>query len=121
MNVPDQQKLWGVSRELELRAGWVIGTMARFGFPLGIVSGLRSQAEQDRLYAQGRTAPGAIVTWTRNSAHTSGRAVDFGFRVGGSFTYDVPDWWWDAVRWVAARAALRAAAWDQGDLGHFEF
>lgn len=43
-----------------------------------IICGFRSQAEQDSLYAQGRTKPGPKVTWTRNSRHTSGRAVDFG-------------------------------------------
>lgn len=30
----------------------------------------RSQTEQTALYAQGRTAPGKIVTWTRKSRHT---------------------------------------------------
>lgn len=29
----------------------------------------RSQAEQDELYAQGRTKPGRIVTWTLHSKH----------------------------------------------------
>ena len=36
----------------------------------------RSQARQLDLYAQGRTEPGPIVTWTQHSAHTEGRAVD---------------------------------------------
>ena len=36
----------------------------------------RSQARQDYLYAQGRTREGKIVTWTRNSNHTSGYAWD---------------------------------------------
>jgi len=31
----------------------------------------RSQAEQDELYAQGRTKPGRIVTWTRSSLHSA--------------------------------------------------
>lgn len=30
----------------------------------------RSQAEQDALYAQGRTLPGRKVTWTRTSRHS---------------------------------------------------
>lgn len=30
----------------------------------------RSQAEQDELYAQGRTKPGKKVTWTRTSRHS---------------------------------------------------
>lgn len=36
----------------------------------------RSQARQKYLYAQGRTRPGNIVTWTLNSNHASRRAWD---------------------------------------------
>jgi uncharacterized protein YcbK (DUF882 family) len=36
----------------------------------------RSQARQNALFAQGRQTPGAVVTWTQNSKHTQGRAVD---------------------------------------------
>lgn len=45
-------------------------------FTIGGQGGKRSQEEQDRLYAQGRTAPGPIVTWTRNSDHLRGVAID---------------------------------------------
>lgn len=31
----------------------------------------RPQAEQDRLYAQGRTTPGPIVTWLKTGAHNT--------------------------------------------------
>lgn len=41
-----------------------------------VVEGLRSRARQAQLYAQGRTAPGKIVTWTLRSKHIEGRAVD---------------------------------------------
>jgi peptidoglycan LD-endopeptidase CwlK len=41
-----------------------------------ISSGRRTQEEQDRLFAQGRTAPGPIVTQTRDSNHITGRAID---------------------------------------------
>ena len=41
-----------------------------------VTEGYRSQARQDDLYAQGRTKPGKKVTWTRNSKHLSGRAID---------------------------------------------
>ena len=37
---------------------------------------MRSQARQDALFAQGRTTPGAIVTWTKNSKHGKGLAAD---------------------------------------------
>ncbi len=34
-----------------------------------VTTGVRTQEEQDALYEQGRTKPGPIVTWTRNSNH----------------------------------------------------
>lgn len=42
-------------------------------------SGYRSSAEQDKLYAQGRTAPGNVVTNSQGgqSAHNFGIAIDF--------------------------------------------
>ena len=46
------------------------------GHSVNIVEAHRSQARQDFLYQQGRTRPGNVVTWTRNSNHTQGRAVD---------------------------------------------
>lgn len=41
-----------------------------------VVETYRSQARQNKLYAQGRTAPGNKVTWTRNSKHTTRKAID---------------------------------------------
>jgi peptidoglycan L-alanyl-D-glutamate endopeptidase CwlK len=42
-----------------------------------VIEGLRTQARQDALWAQGRTKPGPIVTWTKDaSSHGTGRAVD---------------------------------------------
>lgn len=50
--------------------------------------GVRTPARQKQLYAQGRTAPGPIVTWTKNSNHFAaadglGRAVDLYPIIGG--------------------------------------
>ena len=42
--------------------------------PFQIVQGNRTQAEQNALYAQGRTKRGNIVTWTKNSKHIGGNA-----------------------------------------------
>lgn len=46
-----------------------------------VIEGVRSLERQKQLYAQGRTAPGKIVTWTLNSNHFKkgdgfGHAVD---------------------------------------------
>lgn len=50
------------------------------GITLRIVQGLRTFAEQDALYAQGRTTPGAKVTAAKGgqSWHNYGFAVDLG-------------------------------------------
>lgn len=34
-----------------------------------VLEGIRTPARQRQLYAQGRTAPGPVVTWTLNSRH----------------------------------------------------
>ena len=44
--------------------------------PIFITETYRSQARQEYLYAQGRTRPGQIVTWTLNSNHKSKLAWD---------------------------------------------
>lgn len=41
-----------------------------------VTQGVRTQAEQNELFVQGRTKPGKIVTMTRNSRHIGGNAVD---------------------------------------------
>lgn len=41
------------------------------GLEVKFISTYRSQAEQDKLYAQGRTKPGQVVTWVRTSAHNT--------------------------------------------------
>lgn len=48
------------------------------GIAIFVTETYRSQGRQDYLYAQGRTRPGNIVTWTRNSNHKSRLAWDIG-------------------------------------------
>jgi len=64
-----QPQLAKLGRELLRR-------LAAEGLTFKVTSGSRTQAEQDALYAQGRTKPGAVVTWTRRSRHIGGRAID---------------------------------------------
>ncbi|MEO6447252.1 MAG: flagellar hook-length control protein FliK [Gemmatimonadaceae bacterium] len=49
---------------------------SEYGYTVEVVETTRSQQRQDALFAQGRTQPGPIVTWTRSSNHGEGRAVD---------------------------------------------
>jgi len=57
-----------------------------------IINGLRTYSEQDRLYAQGRTAPGNIVTNARGgySNHNFGIAFDVGVFEGNKYLSDSP-------------------------------
>ena len=61
-----------------------------------LVEGLRSQARQDFLYAQGRTRPGAIVTHRRVSNHSSGLAADcYPVNAAGQIMWDAADALWE--------------------------
>ena len=60
--------------------------LKKHGFGLGIASGGRTQEEQNYIYEQGRTRPGNKVTWTKNSRHIGGGAMD----ITGPQLYDDP-------------------------------
>ena len=69
--------------------------------------GLRTKAEQDALYAQGRTAPGTVVTNVTypNSMHNWGVAVDFCRNERGR-EYDDTDNFFYRVGFVAKQFGL---------------
>ncbi len=62
------------------------------GISIRIISGLRSYAEQDALYAQGRTKPGDIITNAHGgySNHNFGIAFDVGVYEGTRYRADSP-------------------------------
>lgn len=62
---------------------------ARQGLVVRAISGLRTYAEQDALYAKGRTAPGPRVTNARGgfSNHNFGLAIDIGVFSADGKTY----------------------------------
>lgn len=57
--------------------------------PFIVTSTYRSQEEQDEIYAQGRTKPGKVVTWTRHSRHTERDAFDIVILRDGKPVWDV--------------------------------
>lgn len=78
-----------------------------------VLEGVRSRQRQAELYAQGRTKPGKIVTWTMNSRHIPagdgfGHAVDLGPIKDGQVD------WNNAAGFSAINAAMMQAA---GELG----
>jgi len=73
------KELEGLHPTLVKKAERLIELCDSAGLRIKITQGYRSIEEQDRLYAQGRTAPGKIVTWARGgeSYHNYGLAFDF--------------------------------------------
>lgn len=63
------------------------------GIAIKVISGLRTVEEQDALYAQGRTAPGPIVTTARGgcSNHNTGLSFDIGVFRDDKFIDDQSD------------------------------
>jgi len=80
-----QPELAPYARALVQKAGEI-------GIHLKVISGLRTYAEQDALYAKGRTAPGPKVTNARGgySNHNFGIAFDVGVFSGTRYLPDSP-------------------------------
>jgi len=66
---------------------------AQGGIQIQIISGTRTYDEQAKIYAQGRTAPGKIVTNAKpgHSNHNFGVAFDVGIFVGGQYIDDLEE------------------------------
>lgn len=81
--------------------------MAELGYPVVRTSDRRSSDEQGRLYAQGRTTSGPIVTNARpgQSTHERGEGRDYAFLVNGkpSWEESLP---WDVLGRVAQEEGL---------------
>ncbi len=78
MNPTSDKRLQKVHPELSKRIRDLIEAFAQRGTQVEVVQGLRTFAEQDALFAQGRTKPGPRVTNARGgqSNHNYGLAVD---------------------------------------------
>lgn len=99
----------------------IIDDMAMLGHEVRTVEGYRSKERQEALYAQGRTAPGAIVTNARagESLHNYGVAVDFVFRKEG---YDASKELWETLGTVGEQNGFKwGGRWQEFiDRPHFE-
>lgn len=78
MNAASENRLTKVHPTLAAGVRTVIAALAAKGITIEVVQGLRTFAEQDALFAQGRTKPGQVVTKARGgeSNHNYGLAVD---------------------------------------------
>lgn len=111
MTDADRQKLTGVHPQLVERLARVMAAMDALGHPMIVTDGLRTVERQRQLYAQGRTAPGPIVTHCdgteKRSNHQAkidklGHAVDCAFLVDGKPSWNVE------LPWHAYGAAAEA-------------
>lgn len=72
-----RREMEALNPELRARLERVIDRMEQeYGYTVDVVETVRTQERQDALYAQGRTQPGPVVTWTRESRHLAGAAAD---------------------------------------------
>ena len=78
--------------EVQPMARALVQKAAQHGICIKVISGTRSCAEQDALYAKGRTEPGPKVTNARggHSNHNFGIAFDIGVFEGNRYLCDSP-------------------------------
>ncbi len=88
-------RLEGLQPVIKAAAEALIERSYARGVQIIITQGLRTIAEQDALYAQGRTKPGSIVTNARGgySNHNFGWAIDFALLLPDGRTVS-----WDTLR-----------------------
>lgn len=101
------QRIAGLHPEVRASAAQFVNRVEQeLGIQLRVTSGFRSYADQDALYAQGRTAPGEIVTNARggHSYHNFGLAFDVvEVRPDGSVNWNTD---WEAIGRVGESMGL---------------
>lgn len=99
-----------------------LNALHRRGIDAVVYETLRTPARQAWLYAQGRTAPGDVVTnaatvWT--SWHGYALAADV---ISASQGWGAPAEWWQAMtREMKARGLVCGADWQMRDLPHVQW
>lgn len=115
--------LAGLLPEVASRARQLLTDAWGEGIPLVVTSGYRSLAEQGRLYEQGRTTPGTVVTDARpgSSWHNYRRAFDVAVRdANGRATWPQDSALWAAVGRLGRSLGLEWGR-DFGDDDHFDY
>ncbi len=105
LNTLSEKRLQGVNAAL---VNVVHRAVKALPFPIMVVEGLRTKQRQQELYNQGRTTPGKVVTWTLQSKHIEGRAVDLAPLIDGAVD------WNDLKKFDAIAKAMQAAAKELG-------
>lgn len=120
--------LTGVHPELVRRVDMVLAAMSALGHPMRVVQGLRTTAQQQALYGQGRNGdPRPVVTKADGVLHRSnhqvhadglGHAVDCAFATGEPFAESHP--WSCYGACVQAVGLSWGGSWPTPDRPHAE-
>lgn len=89
------------------------------GLKVLITETYRSQERQNYLYEQGRTRSGKIVTWTKNSRHTSRRAWDICKNKKGE-EYSDSNFFKECGKIAKELGITWGGEWKTADTPHFE-
>ena len=129
MDAPSENKLNQIFPPLADKIRQMATLLANENIYIRVTQGLRTFAEQDALYAQGRSKPGGIVTNCQggHSYHNFGLAVDCCPSTAGPGQPFNPDWnqahsSWKRMVEVGETLGLNCGAdWDHfKDVPHFQ-
>ncbi len=121
-------KLDGVHPDLVAKVQSIIAAMGELGFVLRVTDGVRTTEQQAALYAQGRTAPGRIVTNADGVVKRSNHQArgGFGYAVDCCFVVDGQPSWAESNPWALYGAMATALGltwggnWHTPDRPHVE-
>lgn len=95
-----RERLAGVHPRIVAAVTEILPLMAILGHPMFVVEGVRSLERQRALYAQGRTAPGPIVTYVDGVRIRGPHQVQAdGLGHAGDLAFQGPDPWGAAHPW----------------------
>lgn len=95
--------------DLLAKLGRVLAAMSALGFPMKVTSGVRTVAQQQALYARGRTTPGRIVTNADGIQKRSNHQPHpDGYGHAADCAFAGPDPFGEAQPWAAYGACARA-------------
>lgn len=121
-NVTYDVSKWSLVPQLAILAIKFLTQCSDAGYSLKITQGLRTMAQQQALYDQGRTKSGNIVTNAKpgQSQHNFGKAFDVCFT--GTIPYPTDDKKWRAIADIGVSLGLTAGYYFKSfqDRPHFE-
>ena len=123
------RKIEDLTPEMQAKYKAFKDKMGEMGIDFIITCTFRSQEDQNLLYAQGRTSPGRIVTWTLHSRHTQRDAFDIALLLENKPVWDVkvdvdhdhiPDYQ-EAGEIGESVGLVWGGRWTKPDYPHFQF